>query len=282
MKRIHYYILFTILFLFGKETFPQSLDEKIIRIPVIFHVLYSDRTHDNRSDGGNINENLSTELLLTELKDLHDDFLLLNRDTADVIREFKNIIGNPQIEFYLADTVLEQKGEKGIIRIKTKRNKRALPKRSKVFNPNKYFNIYIGDIGSSFVNSSSPWNNPDYDCVNLGFDWVGQHYRLLTHETGHWLGLLHIYGGGGGAKGGGCDDKGDSIHDTPPQYRATDILCLKCPPDVKDQTCVTGNLSNFNNYMDYSGCRKMFTIEQSKNMRLTLKKDRSQMWTNTK
>lgn len=265
------------------KSLAQIIDNgRIIRIPVVFHVIYSDRSHEGRNDKGNTSENLPTQLLLNELADLTRDFLLLNTDTSEVISAFKNIIGNPIIEFYQADTILQTGGEKGIIGVENSRNKRKLYKRSKIVNPSRYLNVYIGAIGGSFAPSATPWTLPDKDAVYLGFDWVGLHYRLLTHEVGHWLGLLYVFGGSGGAKGDFCKGIGDDISDTPPQAKSTDQDCDLCPPAVRDQSCTPSNPSNFNNYMDYSSCRKMFTIEQVKAIRDNLKKSRNELWNNIK
>lgn len=260
--------------------------DKVIRIPVIFHVVYSDRAHA-RNDGGNTKENLSDSILIRELADLNRDFLLLNKDTAEVIPPYKGIIGNARIEFYLADTTLQVNEKKGIIRMKTNRNKKRLYNRSSIINHDKYLNVYIGAIQGSFAPSATPWMLPDKDAVYLGFDWVGQGYRLLTHETGHWLGLLHIYGGNGGAKGNNesCTI-GDDIEDTPAQSEATELdgACVACPPPIgtlKDKACNASMPSNFNNYMDYSGCRRMFTKGQVARMRGNIRKHRAQIWTNS-
>jgi hypothetical protein len=278
-----YLIIFLAFVASAKKSLTQVLDDgRIIKIPVVFHVIYSDRSHEGRNDKGNTSENISTHLLLNELADLNRDFLLLNTDTSEVIPAFKKIIGNAKIEFYQADTILQTGGEKGIIRIDNSRNRSKLYNRSKIVNPRKYLNVYIGAIGGSFAPSATPWVLPDKDAVYLGFDWVGLRYRLLTHEVGHWLGLLHVFGGSGGAKGDFCKGTGDDISDTPPQATSTDQDCDLCPPVVKDQSCNSDNSSNFNNYMDYSGCRKMFTIEQVKAMRDNLKNFRNELWNNTK
>lgn len=281
--------IFFLVFYF--ESFGQNVDDRIIRIPVIFHVVYSDSSldngiNDNSRNIGNSTQYLPTEKLTSELKDLHDDFMLLNNDTSEVLPYYKPIIGNPKIEFFLADTVLQIGGEKGIIRIHDSKNYLSeISTTSKIINPQKYYNVYIGRIRGSSGSTNLPIDSffhPD-DAVHLDFLWVGLHYRLLTHETGHWLGLLHIYGGNGGAKGNrySCTI-GDSIPDTPPQKKSTDGgICTECPPPYGtaiDQSCDKNIPSNYNNYMDYSGCRKMFTLGQSQYMREIVKKYRPIMW----
>jgi hypothetical protein len=256
---------------------------KIVRVPVIFHIFYSDNLADNGINPtawnkGNSTSNLPAEKIIAELNDLHDDFLLLNKDTVSVDSAFKHLISNPRIEFILADTVLQSGNEKGIRRTKARVGKRRAVVKSPIIAPDKFLNIYIGKFGSS-VPSHTPWNNPANDAIFLDYTWVGLGYRMLTHEAGHWLGLQHVFGGSGGWRGDNCQGDGDSISDTPPQRNATDVDCQKCPPhdDIPEQKC-DSNPTNYNNYMDYSGCRKMFTHEQVIRMREVIRLHRKKLW----
>jgi hypothetical protein len=270
-------------------------DGRTIRIPVIIHVLYADSTKDNGVServriNGNNTQYLPTSKLQAELRNLSEDLMLLNRDTSEVLQAHKSLIGNPNIEFFLADTILQEGGEKGIIRKKTSKNEYSLWRESSIIDSKRYLNIYIGNIRNSsgdftsgFVNSSSnssvcnPWKWPNSDAIYLRYKWVGLDYRLLTHEAGHWLGLWHVFKYG-------CIDEGDKIEDTPEQKKATDGACLKCPPRVTDKKCSTesSSASNFNNYMDYSGCRKMFTHDQASKMREVVRLYRRTIWDRSK
>ena len=96
---------------------------------------------------------------------------------------------------------------------------------------------YIGTIGTGLLNGS------------LG--------RTLTHEVGHWFGLLHTFQGG--CAGGFF---GESIDDTPPQAQATPS---NCPQNAN--TCSNDNPDlpdMVENYMDYSrgSCQNTFTLGQ--------------------
>lgn len=264
------------------STVAQLSPGKVVRVSVIFHVLYSDTEPDNginatSRDDGNSTTNITSDKLRAELQDLHDDFLALNQDTAQVLPLYKLLIASPNIEFVLADSVFTSGGEKGIIRIQTNNNNdEEMWEASPVIDPQKYLNVYIGRINGSEGITNLPLNADFHynDGCRLNYKWVGLHYRLLTHEAGHWLGLLHIYGGNGGSKGNrqSCTF-GDGIDDTPPQDHSTDVLCVTCPPPygtARDRSCKSGTPSNYNNFMDYSGCRFMFTRGQVEKMRTTL------------
>ena len=80
--------------------------------------------------------------------------------------------------------------------------------------------------------------------------------RTLTHEVGHFLGLLHTFEGG-------CLG-GDACDDTPPQ----DFGTSRCP--TTQQSC--GRPSMIQNYMDFTDdlCMGLFTTCQVQRMRTVL------------
>jgi len=221
-----------------------------IRIPVVFHVLY--RTNSMK---------ISKEKIESEIAVLNENFSASNSDIDDIVpNDAKDKIGKTNIEFYLADVDPQGNTTEGIIYKKTKRKffsfSRPIFYASKLWNPKKYMNVYIGNVRvNRFVNTSgyvdhpNIWKSPQKDAIAVSYNLVGKGNELLTHETGHWLGLRHIF-----EKKGKCDPLGDDIDDTPNQQTATS----KCP-DSKNQC---GNPIYFFNFMDYSSCRVMFTIDQ--------------------
>ncbi|KAF2112555.1 pregnancy-associated plasma protein-A-domain-containing protein [Lophiotrema nucula] len=90
----------------------------------------------------------------------------------------------------------------------------------------------------------------------------------LTHEVGHWFGLLHVFQGG-------CTGDGDYCDDTAPQAEASYGKLAK-PGDINScpakQSCKAGVFDNVLNYMDYTDCSHEFTPCQGGRM--------SHSWTN--
>ena len=95
---------------------------------------------------------------------------------------------------------------------------------------------YLGSIGTS-------------DVVNS---------RTMTHESGHWLNLSHVWGPNNNpGNAASCDDD-DQVADTPNEIGVT--TC-----NLNEASC--GPRANVENYMNYSYCSKMFTQGQVTRMR---------------
>jgi hypothetical protein len=254
--------LTAILLLIYNTTFGQIK----AKIPVVFHVLY---TSDEE------NKKISDSLILNELEGMKKDFLALNEDITSVPADFKNVVGNPLIEFVLADTDPIGNLTSGIIRIRKDENNftfsNAIFDANPLWDVKKYLNIYIGLIRNGktegYVDSNTPWLDPTKDAIGLNLNsGIGEGYRLLTHETGHWLGLSHIFNS---SLLGRCRD--DGISDTPLQKKETGTY--NCPNHPSLQC---GHAIMFMNFMDYSKCRVMFTVKQVEKMHETLYKYRSE------
>lgn len=87
----------------------NSLDDgRTIKIPILFHIIY-----------GNEKQNIADSLIINELRDLNLDFSKRN-DMSLLDNEFRNLVGNPNIEFYLLDKSFQENGIKGINRISAK------------------------------------------------------------------------------------------------------------------------------------------------------------------
>ncbi|WP_343614054.1 M43 family zinc metalloprotease [Flavobacterium sp.] len=246
----HWYVFFILLI--GIKGLGQAEkledDGRKIMIPVVFHIVY-----DSEKD------NIEQNLILNELADLNLDFSAKN-DMGMLDSEFRSIVGNPNIEFYLIDKVFAEADGKGIQRIPRKNIKNL---NDLLIDPQNCVNIFISRDGNSSDILS--------DRINLNCEDVGLNSHVLTHETGHWLGLFHVFGQIGNSKFYNVwfGNHDDLIEDTPKQIRAS-AVCYEITPDCP---CPPRNIyykkhkTLFNNFMDYNPCRCMFTLGQAKKIR---------------
>ncbi|WP_289060331.1 M43 family zinc metalloprotease [uncultured Zobellia sp.] len=232
----------------------QNDDGRTITIPVIFHVISSKKNVE-------IDSYVTSELIKKEIEDLNANYSASN-DMTNLHSDFKSKVGNPNIKFYLADYKVKN-GVSGIIR-KTKPNK------SSKIEPSNYLNIFITEGGNT--TSMSPGHN-----VSINYKDVGKGGQTVTHELGHYFGLWHVWGSSNCRKIKWFSNRSDYIKDTPEQKNCTDISRKKPCPTVLDNSN-----KNFNNFMDYSSCRCMFTKEQAVKMRINIINDRPEIYKNSK
>ncbi len=255
-------------------------DSEIIRIPVIVHVV------NYQPDPFTI----SDEKIKSQIDVLNQDFRKKNTDHIKTPDEFKELVADVGIEFYLATIDPNGKATSGIIRNesdvtgwdgKESNNPTTPIEDSKLYFtekggqnawPNdKYLNIWIADLSDRNGNlglagyAQFPGEDPRIDGLVIdprAFGTLpplaGNHKlgRTATHEIGHWLNLRHIFG-----KNDNCDE-GDLIDDTPnqkSQYKGT--------PVHPKSSC--GSNDMFMNFMDYVGDSSMymFTKGQKERMR---------------
>lgn len=275
MKLIKLCLILTLLII-SKITLGQTKDpaddNRKIRIPLIFHVIYNNQLI-----------NVPDSLLLNELRDLNLDFSA-NNDMSLLDQEFKNLIGNPNIEFYLFDTSFQETGLKGVRRVA---EKNAKDRNSLLVNPSNCINVFIADQGNNASGIGVGKGNIA-NRVNLNYRDVGTHSHGLTHETGHWLGLFHIFGKIGNSYWWNLllGDHDDLIGDTPSQKKGTAVcyeITLGCPcPPKKKKIYYKGHKTLYNNFMDYNPCRCIFTIKQAIQIRNDIIKNRNILFIQSK
>jgi hypothetical protein len=233
-------------------------------IPVVFHILHQ---------GGN--ENISDAQVIDAVNILTRDYNRLNPDTTSVVTSFKNLIGDVQVEFRLATKDPNGNCTNGIIRHwDPNTNLWSGNFSDYVYSwpSNQYLNIYV--VRSMDFNAAGYTYLPgsgvpaDVDAIVVLSTCVGSigssnvfTSRVLTHEVGHWLNLEHTWGWSN-SPGVSCGD--DGIWDTPVTMGFT--TCLLSHADI----CNPGTDENVQNYMDYSYCSNMFTIDQAQWMQQTL------------
>lgn len=261
--------LFICLLFWGLRVSAQD-DGRIIKIPVIFHVLYTDTT-----------EYVTRDKILVEIADANQDFQMINPDISLASADFKPVIGDAKVQFYLKDIRYIKINNWGTI-FRVWDNTSFLHGLSTVIDPETCLNVYTCNIkyhgkkpeGLSPVKYLNNGSLSD-DAVNIHYTKIGVHERLLTHEAGHWLGLYHTF-----------DNNQvdiDHIADIPLQANSTDGSCKKYPPDTTEAQSNNPSFThtNFNNFMDYSGCRVMFSKQQAARIRFVVMNFRKQIWQNS-
>jgi hypothetical protein len=138
--------------------------------------------------------------------------------------------------------------------------------------PARFMNVYLCEPEMGILGSATPpWFYPESHRLNGVYVYTqtlpggtSRPYNLghtMTHEVGHYLGLLHTFQGGCGGDGGRYRD--DSVSDTP----AEAVPAKGCP--IGRDTCPSQEgLDPVTNYMDYSwdSCMNHFTPGQALRM----------------
>lgn len=243
----------------------DTLANEVIVVPIVVHVLYN-----------NANENIADERIIAQINALNNDYRRKNADTINTPLAFKNVAADTRIVFCLAKVDPKGYATNGIIRKYTNADLFLADDQMKYSNkggddpwdPSKYLNIWVCSLfGRTLGYATLPGSPAAIDGIvikNTVFGYekgVGAPYnkgRTLTHESGHWLGLQHIWGDKV------CGD--DGIDDTPPQKSSSS----GCPQFPKTSDCSINQYGDmFMNYMDFTddGCMNMFTRGQKNKMR---------------
>ena len=257
----------------------HSKSSQDLVIPIVYHIV-----HDNGE------ENISDAQILESIVQINEDFTAINAGLSDVQENFTSLIADVGISFRLAD--LDPNGEPttGINRIQsdlTFNGSQIALKQMVQWDPTMYLNIWVvnssdGGNGSAFAYypASVEGSSSVYDGVVSSYWAVGRtetaawtHYKILTHEIGHWANLKHTWGDDSGNQAAAGCSFDDGVEDTPNTIGNTGC-------DLGATSC--GSQDNVQNYMDYSNCSNMFTIGQKTRMLAALNSDvggRNNLWT---
>jgi hypothetical protein len=233
-------------------------------VPVVFHILHL---------GGP--ENISDAQVLNQMAILNRDYQKQNADTNQVIPSYTNNIANVRFEFRLAQIDPNGNCTNGIIRhYDSITNSWPLPTNNfsayqYTWPPNKYLNVYV--VGNILGMDGAYTILPGTPIPTVADAIVIEHYvtgsigtanvansRVLTHEVGHWFNLQHIWGTSN-QPGVACGD--DLVTDTPITKGYT-----VCITPAAAAVCNPPIIENYQNYMDYTPCKLMFTNGQAARM----------------
>lgn len=255
-----------------RKALKTSANNAVLTIPVVVHVI-----HKNASGfiGGT---NISDAKILSQIEVLNEDFRKKNADTTSTRTMFKSVAADARIEFCMATVDPNGNESNGITR--------HYDANSSCYNSNsdddiasiiswptnKYLNIWVAELcgdlqgfaqlPSGSTESGLPSSNVSYtDGVYVDYQFFGtigspapyDLGRPCVHEVGHWLGLLHPWGGFG------CGST-DYVSDTPIQNSPT----YDCPANNTPCSQVT-MYENFMGY-DYDNCMSVFTEDQVERM----------------
>jgi Pregnancy-associated plasma protein-A/Secretion system C-terminal sorting domain len=250
----------------------QSLrTEAVITIPVVFHIVLPDP---------NVVSNAQVQ---AQVDTLNTDFGGRNSDSVLIPAAFKALFGKSNIQFTLARRTPDDEPTNGIERSIAGKSSYATTDNSlkytalggaDAWDPSRYFNVWLCDLSGGILGYGTPPGSSVsleqgvailFSSLPGGSSAPYDLGRTLTHETGHYFNLIHIWG----------DDDGlctgtDNIGDTPNQTDAT----FGCPGTaVKTDACTPaapGIL--YQDYMDYTddACMHLFTKEQVTRMESAL------------
>lgn len=241
-------------------------------IPIVFHVI-----HNYGS------ENISEAQLKDGIDMLNKTFRKQRADTASIVSAFKGIHADCDIEFRLAQKDPNGNCHSGINRIASSLTNLGQHDVKNLIHwpPTKYLNVYvvanIPNLAGHCVLPADADTIPLWDGIVLAHNYVGTigtsnftQSVAFAHECGHYLNLLHIWGG----------------NNVPGFYYypcavatkdcSIDDLVADTPPTIGWQSCnlsgaSCGNvIDNVQNAMDYSYCNIMFTQGQKARMQACL------------
>lgn len=244
-------------------------------IPIVFHVFGTDF----------VGKTVDDALVKDALKKSNEDFHGQNNDFNDVSNLFKPLRETMDIEFRLAEIDPHGNPTTGINYYNVRSgfgrdNDKDDEIREFAWDNYKYMNVYILlDLKNDKLNRSGvAWYPNKTDSDNnvarvvfngryLGTNSDENFRRILTHEFGHYLNLIHTFEGG-------CSGSGDQVDDTPATAVNSSGNCV-----VTAETCPGAGIPNSENFMDYTECYRMFTRGQVTRMEAAMQHEtRFPLW----
>jgi len=214
-----------------------------IIIPVVVHIVYN-----------NPSQNISDAQVQSQIAVLNRDYSKQNPDTSRIPSYYRSLAADCGIRFALANVDTNGGTTSGIVRRQTSQREFTYNDAVKFtasggddgWDRDRYLNIWVTNLSGGVLGYSSvPGCAKPNDGVVISYTAFGTMGtatapfnlgRTATHEIGHWLNLIHIWGDAD------CGD--DYVEDTPQQSAAT-----HGNPSGMIISC--GNTPYGNLYMDY-------------------------------
>jgi hypothetical protein len=243
---------------------PRTVVPAIITIPVVVHIVYNSSA-----------QNISDAQVQSQIDVLNADYRKQNADTVHIPEYFGPLAADCGFRFVLATLDTNGNATRGIVRRHTAVSSFTVNDNIKfaalggdnAWDRDRYLNIWVGNLSGGILGYSSvPGGQKGTDgvvilCTAFGTGGTAaapfNRGRTATHEVGHWLNLIHIWGDAT------CGD--DEVTDTPPQRAST-----QGNPSGIIASCDKGpNGSMYMDYMDFTDDigMHMFTFGQRDRMR---------------
>jgi hypothetical protein len=254
------------------SSFRVSAIGKIYQIPVVVHVVWNTQA-----------VNIPDAQIFSQIETLNQDYQRLNSDTINTPDIFKPVAADAGFQFSLAAIDPSGQPTTGIVRTYTDiaafsyDNIDTSLKPLSYWPSDQYLNIWVTNLQDQVLGISPDPTDVYYGINESQNDGIVIYYqafgntastkynlgRTTTHEVGHWLGLIHIWGD---------EDCGsDSVADTPTQFTSSLNMSLACTPTVS--SCIGAASQDMSqNYLDYSPdkCMNIFTQGQAARMRTVM------------
>lgn len=237
----------------------------VTEIPIVVHVVYSDAA-----------SNISDAQVQSQITVLNADYRAANPDRAGVPGVWSGLVADSRIQFALATTDPAGNATNGITRTSTTTQsfttddavKSVATGGADPWPSDRYLNLWVCKLGGGLLGYAQfpggPQETDGVVILHSAFGTTGTATapfnlgRTATHETGHWLNLIHIWGDRLDCTGN------DDVADTPPAQAPN-----YGTPVFPHISCNNGpNGDMFMNYMDYVDDNAMFMFTQGQAARM--------------
>jgi len=275
-------VLLPVLTSCGSDATSPEPGRDVLVLPVVVHVI-----HQGEPVGQG--HNLSLERIQAQIQTLNQDFRKMEGTPGYNTHPDG---GDAGIEFVLASTAPDGSPSNGVVRIDSTGIANPNPPGGlydfyahySYWNPERYINIWTMPMPAELVDIVLGFaTGPEADLPGADLFTPGEpvqaegilinsaHFgpsdlstehdlgRTLTHEMGHYLGLLHLWGDGTCATNDYCED-------TPAMSQALYGCPDPAPTGCGGEPVMVGNYMNYTN----DACMNIFTLDQIARIRYVL------------